>query len=106
MGLDNIPREYPCATKATRDSDNRIDCVKTQEENNCPWKNEKESSPMVKNIGKKTSVFTLANKGVAVLTILTTPDFELTGLRISSLVSYLYITRLAALYNALPISSS
>ena len=44
MGLDNIPREYPCAAKATRDSDNRIDCVKTQEENNCPWKNEKESN--------------------------------------------------------------
>ena len=57
MGLDNIPREYPCATKATRDSDNRIDCVKTQEENNCPWKNEKESSPMVKNIGKTVGIF-------------------------------------------------
>ena len=57
MGLDNIPREYPCAAKATRDSDNRIDCVKTQEENNCPWKNEKESSPMVKNIGKTVGIF-------------------------------------------------
>ena len=57
MGLDNIPREYPCAAKATRDSDNRIDCVKTQEENNCPWKNEKENSPMVKNIGKTVGIF-------------------------------------------------
>ena len=57
MGLDNIPREYPCAAKATRDSDNRIDCVKTQEENNCPWKNEKESNPMVKHIDKTVGIF-------------------------------------------------
>jgi hypothetical protein len=57
MGLDNIPREYPCAAKATRDSDNRIDCAKTQEENNCPWKNEKESNPMVNNIDKVASMF-------------------------------------------------
>ena len=57
MGLDNIPREYPCAAKATRDSDNRIDCVKTQEENNCPWKNEKESNPMVKQIDKTVGIF-------------------------------------------------
>ena len=57
MGLDNIPREYPCAAKATRDSDNRIDCVKTQEENNCPWKNEKESNLMVKHIDRTAGIF-------------------------------------------------
>ena len=57
MGLDNIPREYPCAAKATRDSDNRIDCVKTQEQGNCPWKNEKESNPMVNHIGRTAGIF-------------------------------------------------
>ena len=45
------------AAKATRDSDNRIDCVKTQEENNCHWKNEKESNPMVKHIDKTVGIF-------------------------------------------------
>jgi hypothetical protein len=34
MGLDNIPKEYPCVLKAARDKDNRIDCVQTQNENN------------------------------------------------------------------------
>ena len=57
MGLDNIPKEYPCAAKATRDSDNRIDCAKTQEENNCTWKNERESNPIVKNINPAGSMF-------------------------------------------------
>jgi len=57
MGLDNIPREYPCALKAARDEDNRIDCVKTQEQNNCTWKNEKESNLMVKHISRTTGMF-------------------------------------------------
>ena len=57
MGLDNIPREYPCALKAARDIDNRIDCVKTQAENNCTWKNEKESNPLINNIPSTGSMF-------------------------------------------------
>jgi hypothetical protein len=57
MGLDNIPREYPCAAKATRDSDNRIDCVKTQEQGNCTWKNQKENDPMVKDIDRAAGIF-------------------------------------------------
>lgn len=57
MGLDNIPREYPCALKAARDKDNRIDCVKTQEQNNCTWKNEKESSPMVNDLRSVSGMF-------------------------------------------------
>jgi hypothetical protein len=57
MGLDNIPKEYPCALKAARDKDNRIDCAQTQNENNCTWKNEKESNPMVNHISGATSMF-------------------------------------------------
>lgn len=57
MGLDNIPREYPCALKAARSEDNRIDCVKTQEQNNCTWKNEKKSNLMVKHISRTTGMF-------------------------------------------------
>ena len=57
MGLDNIPREYPCAAKATRDSDNRIDCVQTQEQGNCTWKNEKENNPMVAHLDRAAGMF-------------------------------------------------
>jgi hypothetical protein len=57
MGLDNIPREYPCALKAARDEHNRIDCVETQEQGNCPWKNKKESDPMVNHISRTVGIF-------------------------------------------------
>lgn len=56
MGLDNIPREYPCAAKATR-TDGKIDCVKTQEQGNCTWKNEKENDYMVKDINATSGIF-------------------------------------------------
>lgn len=57
MGLDNMPKEYPCALKAARDKDNRIDCVQTQNENNCTWKSKKESNPMVNHLSGATSMF-------------------------------------------------
>jgi len=56
MGLDNIPREYPCAAKATR-TDGKIDCVLTQEAGNCTWQNKRESDPMVKHISTTTGIF-------------------------------------------------
>ena len=49
MGLDNIPKEYPCESKAVRNSDNQIDCKATQECGNCPYMNEYQSDPMLKD---------------------------------------------------------
>jgi hypothetical protein len=50
MGLDNIPREYPCKEQgiATLDETGRIDCDLTQSAGNCPWKNEFEKSVLLK----------------------------------------------------------
>lgn len=56
MGLDNIPREYPCKDKATR-VNGKIDCVQTQDEGNCPWQNEKENNHMVKYIERVPGLF-------------------------------------------------
>lgn len=41
MGLDNIPKNYPCKALGTAvlDSDERIDCKATQSCGGCPWKN-------------------------------------------------------------------
>ena len=41
MGLDNIPKNYPCKKQATAvlDDDERIDCQATQACGGCPWKN-------------------------------------------------------------------
>ena len=41
MGLDNIPKNYPCKANGTAviDSDERIDCRATQACGGCPWKN-------------------------------------------------------------------
>jgi hypothetical protein len=52
MGLDNIPREYACKVqnKAVMNDDGQIDCEKTIELGQCPYKTEKENDPMVKNI--------------------------------------------------------
>lgn len=49
MGLDNIPNDYPCKLKNTAvlDEENRIDCIATQNTGGCPWKNEKESNPII-----------------------------------------------------------
>jgi hypothetical protein len=50
MGLDNIPKEYPCEQQgiATLDEKGRIDCNLTQSKGNCPWKNEFEKSVLLK----------------------------------------------------------
>lgn len=39
MGLDNIPKQYPCKTQGTAilDDEDRIDCKATQEQNGCPY---------------------------------------------------------------------
>lgn len=49
MGLDNIPRQYPCKLKNTAilDSEGRIDCMATQEVGGCTWKTEKEKNQML-----------------------------------------------------------
>lgn len=39
MGLDNLPRIYPCRDAAVRDPEGRIDCDATQDAGGCPWKN-------------------------------------------------------------------
>lgn len=50
MGLDNIPREYPCKKQgiASVNHEGKIDCDKTQSLGNCPWKNEFEANPLLK----------------------------------------------------------
>ena len=49
MGLDNIPKVYPCESIAVRNSDNQIDCKATQECGNCPYMNEYQSDPLLKD---------------------------------------------------------
>lgn len=49
MGLDNIPKTYPCESIAVRNSDNQIDCKATQECGNCPYMNEYLSDPLLKD---------------------------------------------------------
>jgi hypothetical protein len=41
VGLDNIPKEYPCRSKGTAVlvEDDRIDCKATQAAGGCPWLN-------------------------------------------------------------------
>lgn len=50
MGLDNIPRNYPCKQQgiATLNEDGRIDCEKTQQKGNCPWQNEYQKEILLK----------------------------------------------------------
>lgn len=50
MGLDNIPHQYPCKAQgiATLTDDGIIDCDKTQDNGNCPWKNEYEKAVLLK----------------------------------------------------------
>jgi hypothetical protein len=50
MGLDNIPSKYPCEEKgiASLTDDGRIDCDLTKANGNCPWKNEYEKAPILK----------------------------------------------------------
>jgi hypothetical protein len=50
MGLDNIPKVYPCqkANTVILTDDGKIDCDETQNNGGCPWKNEYESNPLLK----------------------------------------------------------
>ena len=56
MGLDNIPRQYPCEEKAIRE-EGRIDCVATQNAGFCTWKNEYESNPLVNDTRPAIGIF-------------------------------------------------
>lgn len=51
MGLDNIPVKYPCVGNEIRDEEGRIDCAENQKNGRCTWKNEYESSPLLKDAG-------------------------------------------------------
>ena len=44
MGLDNIPQIYPCKKQGFVEDAEQIDCSVLQENGQCPWKNEFESS--------------------------------------------------------------
>lgn len=50
MGLDNIPKVYPCekANTVVYNTDKRIDCDETQSCGGCPWKNQYEANPLLK----------------------------------------------------------
>jgi hypothetical protein len=51
MGLDNMPMVYPCVKEKTAIMDDgRIDCEATQKANQCPYKREKESDPLTKDM--------------------------------------------------------
>jgi len=49
MGLDNIPKTYPCkkAGTAIYSENGRIDCQTTIDSNKCPWKESFDSDPMI-----------------------------------------------------------
>ena len=51
MGLDNIPREYPCRNQgvAVLTEDGKIDCNATIESGKCPHNNMKNSNPLIKD---------------------------------------------------------
>ena len=53
MGLDNIPKVYPCkkTNTAVLTEDDRIDCGETIKVGKCPWKQESESSDLLKKSG-------------------------------------------------------
>lgn len=51
MGLDNMPNVYPCVKENTAImNDGRIDCEATINANQCPYKREKESDPLTKDM--------------------------------------------------------
>ena len=51
MGLDNIPKTYPCVLEKTAiyNDSKQIDCKATQGAGKCPYKREFESDPLVKD---------------------------------------------------------
>jgi hypothetical protein len=55
MGLDNIPKVYPCQKENTAilDKDGRIDCDETISAGKCPHKREMESSVLLKQSNAK-----------------------------------------------------
>lgn len=59
MGLDNIPKVYPCKKHGTAiiNEQDQIDCQQTQESGGCPWKNQKESNPLLKDARATLGMF-------------------------------------------------
>jgi hypothetical protein len=57
MGLDNIPKRYPCIDVAVKDQDGRIDCIETQSCGKCTWENESKSNPMLAGINPVLGMF-------------------------------------------------
>jgi hypothetical protein len=58
MGLDNIPKVYPCKKENTAilTEDGRIDCAKTIEAKKCPYKREADSSVLLNQSGAKPTI--------------------------------------------------
>lgn len=48
MGLDNIPKKYPCVGHEIRDEEGRIDCQANQKNGLCTWQNKFETDPILK----------------------------------------------------------
>lgn len=57
MGLDNIPKNYPCINNAIKDEEGIIDCQASQQNGLCTWKNEYESNPLLKETGPTLGMF-------------------------------------------------
>lgn len=57
MGLDNIPKKYPCIGHEIRDEEGKIDCQANQKNGLCTWKNEYESNPLLKESGPTLGMF-------------------------------------------------
>lgn len=56
MGLDNIPKVYPCHDLASR-VDGSIDCQETKACGNCVWENEAIKNPSVTMAGRALGMF-------------------------------------------------
>jgi len=58
MGLDNMPMVYPCVKENTAImKDGRIDCEETIKADQCPYKREKESDPLTKDMRSVYGMF-------------------------------------------------
>ena len=57
MGLDNMPKTYPCESLAVKDEHGSIDCKATQEAHNCPYMNEYENDPITENLSPVYGMF-------------------------------------------------
>lgn len=56
MGLDNMPKVYPCKPKASL-IDGKIDCDETKACGNCTWENEAIKNPSVTMAGRALGMF-------------------------------------------------